>query len=55
MFLNYRLHNHKGGLTSESFSLWLKSPNKVAKSVIPLLGTFLLVQSAHVSDMAPLI
>ena len=40
----------KGGLISESFSLWLKSPNKGAKS---LMNTFFFVQSAQENDLTP--
>ena len=46
------LHTYiaKGGLFSETFSLWLKSPNKGAKS---LMNTFFFVQSAQENDLTP--
>ena len=42
----------KGGLISESFSLWIKSPKIGAKSL--LCASSLLVDGAQDSDLAPI-
>ena len=49
------MNNHwfsKGGLISESFSIWLKSPNMFAKSHPSALSTYR--EDAQESDLTPI-